>query len=157
MEGEARDIVKEGIISEVYPERHSARVVFEDKADLVSAELPILTTWALENKSYALPDVGECVVCLFATNDDASGTGWIIGSRFHEKSKPNAKSQDITRVDFKDGTSVEYDREKHVLKIECKGKLEIACEKEITITSEKDILITSDKNINLKGEKINLN
>lgn len=125
MEGEARDIVKEGIISEVYPERHSARVTFEDKADLVSAELPIMTKWAQENKAYALPDVGETVICLFATNDGTSGEGWIIGSRFHEKSKPNAKSQDVSRIDFQDGTFIEYDRKAHKLQIECVGEIYI--------------------------------
>lgn len=125
MEGEARDIVKEGIVSEVYPERHSARVTFEDKDNVVSAELPIITLWALENKAYALPDVGETVLCIFATNDGTTGEGWIIGSRFHDKSTPNAKSQDITRIDFKDGTFIEYDREKHNLKIECTGEIYI--------------------------------
>lgn len=137
MDGEARDIVKEGIVSEVYPERHTARVTFEDKDNVVSAELPIITTWALDNKAYALPDVGETVLCIFATNDGTSGEGWIIGSRFHEKSKPNAKSQDVTRIDFKDGTFIEYDRKKHALKIECKGTLDITCDKEITIKGEK--------------------
>ena len=149
MDGEARDIVKEGIVSEVYPERHTARVTFEDKDNVVSAELPIITLWALENKTYAMPDVGETVLCIFATNDGTSGEGWIIGSRFHEKSVPNAKSQDVTRIDFKDGTYIEYDRKKHGLKIECKGTLEIKCEKEI--------MITSAKNMNLKGEMIYLN
>lgn len=125
MDGEARDIVKEGIISEVYPERHSARVTFEDKDNVVSAELPIITTWALENKFYALPDVGETVLCVFATNDGTSGEGWIIGSRFHEKSVPNANSQDVARINFKDGTFIEYDRKKHSLTIECTGDITI--------------------------------
>lgn len=125
MDGEARDLVKEGVISEVYPERHSARVTFEDKDNVVSAELPIVTTWALDNKSYALPDVGETVLCVFATNDGTTGEGWIIGSRFHEKSTPNANSQDVARIDFKDGTFIEYDREKHSLTIECTGDITI--------------------------------
>lgn len=149
MEGEARDIVKEGIVSEVFPERHTARVTFEDKADLVSAELPVITLWAMSNKAYALPDIGETVLCLFATNDGTSGEGWIIGSRFHDKSLPNAKSQDITKIDFKDGTSIEYDRKKHSMKIQCKGTLEITC--------DKDINITSQQNINIRGTTINLN
>lgn len=129
MEGEARDIVKEGVVSEVYPERHTARVTFDDKDSLVTAELPIITTWAQSNKMYALPDVGETVLCIFATNDGTSGEGWIIGSRFHEKSKPNAKSQDVSRIDFKDGTFIEYDRKSHKLQIECKGEIYIKGEK----------------------------
>lgn len=149
MEGEARDIVKEGVVSEVYPERHSARVAFEDKDAMVSAELPIITLWAQENKMYAMPDVGETVLCIFATNDGTSGEGWIIGSRYHEKSKPSAKNQDVTRIDFKDGTNIEYNRKSHEMKIKCKGKLEITCDREINITS--------NANINIRGAMINLN
>lgn len=149
MDGEARDIVKEGIVSEVYPERHSARVTFEDKADLVSAELPIMTLCAQDNKFYSMPDVGETVICLFATNDGTSGEGWIIGSRFHDKSVPNAKKQDVTRIDFKDGTNIEYDRKSHAMKIECKGTLEITCDREIKIMSKSNVII--------KGATINLN
>lgn len=125
MDSEARDIVKEGVVSEVYPQRHSARVAFEDKNSLVSAELPVLTCWALDNKSYALPDVGETVLCIFATNADTTGEGWIIGSRFHDKSTPNANSQDVSRIDFKDGTFIEYNRKSHALTIECKGDITI--------------------------------
>ena len=125
MEGEARQLVREGKITATYPERHSARVEFQDKGGLVSEELPILTTWALENKMYHMPDVGETVVCLFASNADNTGTGWIIGSRFHDKSTPNANKQDITRIDFKDGTFMQYDRAKHELRIKCVGNIYI--------------------------------
>lgn len=125
MEGEARQLVREGKITATYPERHSARVEFQDKGGLVSEELPILTTWALENKMYHMPDVGETVVCLFASNADQTGTGWIIGSRFHDKSTPNANSQDIAQIDFKDGTFMQYDRAKHELRVECVGNIYI--------------------------------
>ena len=125
MNGEARQLVREGIVSVTYPERHSARVEFEDKGSLVSAELPVLTTWALENKMYHMPDVGETVVCLFASNADQTGTGWIIGARFHDKSKPNADSQDVTRIDFKDGTFIQYDRSSNELRIKCVGNIYI--------------------------------
>ena len=125
MTGEARQIVKEGIVSSVYPERHAARIAFEDKDGLISAELPVLTTWAFSNKSYGLPDVGEKVICLFLTNDETSGAGVIIGSRYHDKSTPVVSSQDKARIDFSDGTFVEYDRASHELKIECVGDIHI--------------------------------
>lgn len=123
MQGEARELVKEGRVSATFPERHTCRVEFEDKDGLISDELPVLTPWAWQNKSYALPDVGEVVVCLFASNADQTGTGWIIGSRFHDNSPPNANRQDISRIDFKDGTFIEYDRSKHELRIECVGEI----------------------------------
>lgn len=125
MEGDARQIVREGKISAVFPERHTVRVEFEDKGNLVSDELPVLTTWALDNKMFHMPDVGETVVCLFASNADNTGTGWVIGSRFHDKSTPNANKQDITRIDFKDGTFLQYDRSKHELRVKCVGNIYI--------------------------------
>lgn len=125
MEGECRELVKEGVVTACFPERHTCRIEFEDKDGLVSDELPVLTPWAFDNKSYAMPDVGETVVCLFASNADTTGTGWIIGSRFHDKSKPNANSQDVARIDFKDGTFIEYDRSKHKLQINCVGEIYI--------------------------------
>lgn len=125
MEGDARQIVREGKISAVFPERHTVRVEFEDKGNLVSDELPVLTTWALDNKMFHMPDVGETVVCLFASNADNTGTGWVIGSRFHDKSTPNANKQDITRIDFKDDSFLQYDRSKHELRVKCVGNIYI--------------------------------
>lgn len=123
MFGEARQLVREGKVTACYPEEHVCRVEFEDKGGLVSDKLPILTTWALDNKMYHMPDVGEKVVCLFASNADQTGTGWIIGSRFHDNSPPNANDQDITRTDFKDGTWIQYNRRTHELRIECVGNV----------------------------------
>ena len=125
MTGEGRQLVREGVVTTVYPERHSARVTFEDKDELESAELPILIPCAAANKYYALPDIGEDVICLFATNADQTGTGFIIGARYHDKAEPAVNSQDITRLDFKDGTFIEYDRESHELKINCVGNIKI--------------------------------
>lgn len=123
MQGEDREQIREGVVVAVYPERHAARVQFEDKGGLISAELPVVSPWAFKNKCYALPDVGETVVCLHAGNSEQVGDGWIIGSRYHDKSKPAANSQDIARIDFADGTFLQYDRKKHELRIKCEGKI----------------------------------
>ena len=125
MESGARQLVREGVVTVVYPARHSARVEFADKDNLVSAELPILSAFALGNKSYALPDVGDTVVCLFATNSNQVGDGYILGAHYTDKTPPAANSQDITRFDFKDGTFISYDRANHELKINCVGNIKI--------------------------------
>lgn len=129
MEGAARQLVREGVVSEVYPERHSCRVTFADKSALVSAELPVLIPFALANKAYALPDVGEEVVCLFASNADQTGTGWIIGARYSDKVQPAVDDINKTRLDFKDGTYLEYDRANHTLRVEVKGNVVINAER----------------------------
>lgn len=123
MSDDSRRLISEGIVSVVYPERHSARVTFPDKDSFVSAELPILGSFASSNKSYSLPDVGESVVCIFSTSDEESGAGFIIGARYDDKNPPAVNSQDITRMDFKDGTFIQFDRAKSELRIECKGDI----------------------------------
>ena len=125
MTGEARELVKEGTVTAIYPERHTVRCEFADKDGLIRAELPVLTTWAFGNKMYHMPDVGDVVVCLFASNADQTGTGWVIGSRFHDNSPPNASNQNITRIDFADGTFIQYNRGSHELRIECVGNIRI--------------------------------
>ena len=153
MEGDARQLVREGTVTACFPERHTCRVVFEDKDNMTSAEMPILTTCAAGNKFYAMPDVGDVVVCLFASNADQTGTGWIIGSRFNDKSKPNANSQDVMRMDFNDDTFVEYNRKSHELKINCSGKVIIEAEDKITFKSGDDIVFDAGGEIVFSGAK----
>lgn len=153
MQGDARQIVREGKVTATFPERHTVRVVFEDKDDMTGAEMPILTTCAAGNKFYAMPDVGDMVVCLFAGNADQTGTGWVIGSRFNDKSKPNANSQDVMRMDFNDDTFVEYNRKSHEMKIGCAGKVIIEAKDKITLKSGDDIVFDASGEIVFTGAK----
>ena len=121
---EIKNLVRSGVVSSVNPETCAARVVFEDRDNLVSAELPVLQSACAENKFYSLPDVGDKVVCLMAPNAD-DGSGFIIGSFYGEKNPPPAQSQDITLIKFGDGTEIKYDRAKHELKINCVGNVKI--------------------------------
>ena len=121
----ARSITAEGIVDQVFPERHSVRVTFPDKDNLTSAELPVLGNFCSQNAVFALPDVGESVVVLNATNDDTSGTGFVIGARYSDKVQPKVDSIDKTRMDFKDGSFIEFDRSTGDLRIECKGNVYI--------------------------------
>lgn len=122
-DNDARGIVSEGIVDEVFPERHSVRVTFPDKDNLTSAELPVLGSFCSGNSSYAMPDVGESVIVLNSTNDDTSGTGFVIGARYDDKVPPKVNSIDKTRMDFKDGSFIEFDRSTGDLRIECKGNI----------------------------------
>ena len=152
MTGDARQLVKEGKVTAINAETHMVRVEFEDKDGMTSDEMPVLTTCAFGNKFYAMPDVGDMVVCLFASNSDMTGNGWIIGSRFNDKSTPNAKSADVMRMDFKDGTFVEYNRESHEMKIRCEGKVFVEAKKDISVKGEEKIIVEAAKDISIKGE-----
>ena len=117
-----KNLIRFGKISSVNPKDCTCRVVFGDRDNLISAELPVLMPCAFKNKAYALPDVDESVVCLMMPNDD-SGGGFILGSFFHDKSAPPVDNQDISMLKFEDGTKIFYDRRKHELRVECVGKI----------------------------------
>lgn len=119
-----RSMIREGVVSIVYPERCSCRVRYEDRDDLISAEMPILQPAGAKNKFYSLPDVGD-VVCVLAASNDNSNTGWVVGSRFHDKCEPPEKNQDVSMVKFGDGSFIKYDRAKHEMRIKCVGKIYI--------------------------------
>lgn len=151
------NIVREGTVSEVYPSRHSARVTFEDRAGMVSAEIPVLTTFASANKSYALPDVGERVVCLCTSNDHVSGGGYIIGSLYCGYGRPAVNDQDISQVKFADGSTVTYNRRESSMVINVKGRLEIKADDRIDIKAGENIYMNADGDIVEKGNTIRLN
>lgn len=123
MTNDSRVLIREGVVTQVIPERCAVRVTFEDRDGLTSAELPVLLPSCFKDKFYALPDIGDEVVCLCLPNDPNSNSGYVIGSRYHDKNEPPADSIDISRIRFADGTEITYDRASHVLSIDCVGKI----------------------------------
>lgn len=158
------NIVREGIVSAVYPERHSCRVSFEDRNNLVSAELPVLTLFAYKNKVFALPDVGERVVVLAASNDVVSGGGYVIGSLFTSETPPPVEGdKDIVRLEFSDKAFISYDRLSHLFTIQFSdetsithdgesGELSINCKGDIIINGEKTLDVTIKDRISIDGK-----
>lgn len=117
-----RSMVRVGIVSEVIPADCAARVVFEEKDETTSPILPVLTRGGKVNRDFWLPDIGEQVVCLFACNDKNFSTGWILGAHY-KAGAGNADSVDKRRIDFSDGSFVEFDRATGGLTIRCMGDI----------------------------------
>ena len=125
MTNDSRVLVREGVVTQVIPERCAVRVTFEDRDGLTSAELPVILPSCFKDKFYALPDVDDVVVCLMMPNDPNGNSGYVIGSRYHDKNSPPATSQDISMIKFDDGTTISYDRASHELSINCVGNIKI--------------------------------
>lgn len=120
-----RGMIRTGTVSAVYPENGTARVVFDDKDDTTSPELHIVHRFSGMNKDYWVPDIGDQVVCIFANNDTNFSTGWILGSYFTDKHPPQVASPDIMRLDFADGSFMEYNRGNSSLTIKVMGQIKI--------------------------------
>lgn len=80
------EAVRVGVVSSTDSKNATARVYFEDRDDVVSFDLPVITKGTMETKDYWMPVVNEQVVCLFLANDPS--TGFIVGSPYSESDKP---------------------------------------------------------------------
>ena len=116
-------IVRHGVVSDVDAVGHRVRVTFADTDNVVSAWLPVITPLASKDNIYMLPDVGEEVICISETNDSEQGDGFCVGSMYNDINKTHANDINKKRVDFADGSFIEFDRSTGNLQINCKGDI----------------------------------
>lgn len=98
-----------GRVSAIYPDRATARVLFEDKGgeEVVSRELSIVVKGSVRVKDYWMPKVDELVVCIFV--EGSAKQGYILGSIFNEVDKVPVKDELKRHIEFEDGAFVQYD------------------------------------------------
>lgn len=151
---ELNTLIKIGEVSSVDYARGTARVVFDDDDGLVSYDLPVLQHNTLHNKDYAMPDVGEDVVCVFLPSGGEEG--FILGSIYAGEITPPESNGDKRAVEFKDGTKISYDRASHELTAEIEGTKIVANRETVDITGKSTVNIEGATAINLKGAVVNL-
>src|SRR5208283_4568902 len=88
------------------------RVTFNEFDQMLSYWLPVVVPKTQNDKAYWLPDIGEQVVCLMDSRDEA---GVVLGAIYSQADATPVQSGDKFHLGFKDGTSIEYDRQSHVL------------------------------------------
>lgn len=106
-------IIKIGEVSTIDPARGTARVVFDDDDSIVSYDLQVVQRNTYENKDYAMPDIGEDVLCVFLPC--GSEDGFILGSVYAGEITPPESDGNKRTVVFSDGTKISYDRKTHTL------------------------------------------
>ena len=138
------NIVRIGKVSVSDPAKATVNVVFSDMDNMVSTNLPIIFPQGLKNKAYAIPDIGENVLCIFL--EQGLGDGFCVGCFYTESEVPPVTEQDKVHYAFEDGTFMEYDRKEHKLTAKINGNADIKA---------KDILIEAD-NIEGKAKNVDL-
>ena len=118
-----KNLIRIGTVSAVNGESCSARVAFEDKDNMVSAELPIITIGSRQTKAYWLPEVGTQVLCIFQPNASGSGIskGFVMGAFYSTQDAPVEKNADVRSITFADGSFIRYNDGD--IEINAKGRL----------------------------------
>jgi phage baseplate assembly protein gpV len=103
-------VLRPGIVTQIDTKRHTVKVRWLDQ-EIESFWLPVLKTWTGSNKHYALPDLGDQVICL---TDYIQEDGIVLGSIYSDADVPPIDDQDKTHLQWADKTFMEYDRKDHV-------------------------------------------
>lgn len=149
------NIVRVGIVSSVGDEAGTARVVFDDRDDMVSYDMQVVQRQSLQNKDYVMPDVSEQVVCLFLPSGVEQG--FVLGSYYSTQESRPADTRDVRRVVFSDGTAIEYNRSTHVLTANVQGDVVVTTTGDITATAQGDVTVTAAGQITMTAPNITLN
>lgn len=98
--------IKRGIVKERDGERRRIRATYVDEDEETSYWIDVPGTGAAKNASYDLPDVDDEV--WFAVDPEGEG-GVLIGSRFNAVDGAPESDPDVTRKNYRDGSSDRHD------------------------------------------------
>lgn len=102
------ELIRIGRITSVDEKKHTARVEFLDRDEMVSWDLPVLVPSTVDPQDYCLPVEGTDVVCVFLPNGQQQG--FIIGAFYTDANPPPITDRKKYLRRFKDGTFIEYDK-----------------------------------------------
>jgi phage baseplate assembly protein V len=119
---------------------------------IATAWLPWITRRAGPDITWWAPEVGEQVMVLSPSGNLALGV--VLGSIYQNAFPAPASSADTAVMQWKDGTTVVYDRAAHKLTVHCVGEVEITAATKVTVTAPAILLVgevTIDGNVSVQG------
>ena len=128
------DTIRVGRISAINYSAGTARVVYTDRDEEVTQEIPFL------DSEYKMPEIGALVAVAHLSN--GSAVGIILGRPWSDKHKPPESGAALYRKDLGQTAGdavIKYD-----------GKT-------LTISTTGDIAITAAGTVKVNGQRINLN
>ena len=133
-------LIRTGFVVAQDANKHRVRVELRDTVtnQLVSQFLPVLIPRASSDLHYDLPDIGDQVLCLFGGN--GLEQGYVVGSMYGKQKPPVGDANKVHRK-FKDGSTIEYDRESHKLTANINGDIDIHATGQINIKADGEIII----------------
>ena len=154
--GKSSDTIRQGVISSVNYEKGRVRVLYSDRNDAVSPELPMQTF------EYDMPKVGEEVYVLHQSNGVEKGV--VISRYYRDNEEPVESGGHIWRKELRDeaGSFLKFDRNTHTLFINVAGSPDVS----VSINSAMDVKVTSGGSVDVSaakdvrvmaGETVNIN
>lgn len=112
-----------GYVSSYDAVTHTARVIFPELGNVVSAPLPVCVPSSSGNCYVSHMRIGSHVACVLSGQGTESGA--VIGALYDEPNQTNTDAN-TESVTFSDGSSVIYDTENHEMVINVSGTVIIS-------------------------------
>lgn len=116
-------LIRIGKITSVDEKKHTARVLFTDRDEMVSWDLPVLVPSTVDPQDYCLPVENTDVVCVFLPNGQQQG--FIIGAFYTDENPPPITDRKNYLRKFKDGTKIEVDKATRAVRIKAEGNVTV--------------------------------
>lgn len=133
------NMIRVGVVSALDEENARVQV---DVGGLTTSWLPWITSRAGATRTWSAPRAGEQVMVLAPYGDTTQAV--VLPSIYQDDHPAPANSQHVERVEFPDGTFVEYNSETNTLNIDVAGdaKVIVNC-KEATINAETSVTLNA--------------
>lgn len=139
-----------------------ARVLFEDRDQVVSPWLPVGYRRTKDDIEYEPLVEGEPVACLLADNGES---GLVLCSTYTDAFPPPEGAEKLWTRKFKDGTSLTYDRESKKLSVACEGAVEVVAKGNgtlkatgaVTVEASGALTVKAATSVSLEAPIVNLN
>jgi len=149
------DLIRIGEVSSINPKKGTARVAFDDEDGMVSYDLPVVQRNSFRNHDYAMPDIGEDVVCVF--REGGIEDGFILGAFYAGEVTPPDSTNDVRSVVFSDGTRIEYNRATHTLLAQIAETKIVADRQGIIAEAPTSVSVKGGQTVNVEGgETVNI-
>ena len=123
------NVVRLGTVAEVrYETPARCRI---KTGDLVTDWLPWTTARAGGDRSWWAPEVGEQVIVLSPGGN--TGAGVVFPAAYSDTHEQPGQREDVARVAFKDGVTIEYDRTVHVLRVSAPAMITLQTQGQIAL------------------------
>lgn len=112
-----------------------------------STWLPWVTLRAGKDRTWWAPEVGEG--CLLLSPNGETNQGLVLPGIAYDDMPPPALDPDVSRTEYKDGTSVQYDRKASVLTVDCVGDVVVKGAKTLLVQFQGDVTVKSSTQVTI--------
>jgi phage baseplate assembly protein V len=135
-------LLRPGVVSEADYRKARGKV---KSGEMETGWIPWLTNRAAGDIDWWAPEVGEQVLVLSPGGDPAQAI--MLPALYQQAYPAPSADENVRRVEFADGTTVEYDREAHLLNVICVGSIEVHAAEEGSVRVDGDVMVNVDGNL----------